>query len=152
MCGILGVVAKRPIEVARCRAALDSLAHRGPDGEGEWHDADAGIWLGHRRLSIIDLSHAGDQPMLSPDGRFALIFNGEIYNYVELKRELIGLGASFVSESDSEVIIEGYRVWGRDVLTRLERHVRARAGRSSGGHDALRARPVRRKAIPVHQG
>jgi asparagine synthase (glutamine-hydrolysing) len=119
MCGILGVVAKRPIEVARYRAALDLLAHRGPDGEGEWHDAAAGIWLGHRRLSIIDLSHAGDQPMLSPDGRFALIFNGEIYNYVELKRELIGLGASFVSESDSEVIIEGYRVWGRDMLARL---------------------------------
>jgi len=119
MCGILGVVAKRPIEVARYRAALDLLAHRGPDGEGEWHDPAAGIWLGHRRLSIIDLSHAGDQPMLSPDGRFALIFNGEIYNYVELKRELIALGARFVSESDSEVIIEGYRVWGRDVLSRL---------------------------------
>ena len=105
--------------MARYRAALDLLAHRGPDGEGEWQDADSGVWLGHRRLSIIDLSHAGDQPMLSPDGRFALIFNGEIYNYVELKRELIALGASFVSESDSEVIIEGYRVWGRGVLDRL---------------------------------
>ncbi|THD37162.1 MAG: asparagine synthase (glutamine-hydrolyzing) [Sphingomonas sp.] len=119
MCGILGVVAKGPIEVGRYRAALDSLAHRGPDGEGEWRDAEAGIWFGHRRLSIIDLSHAGDQPMLSPDGRFALIFNGEIYNYVELKRELIAMGASFVSESDSEVIIEGYRAWGRGVLDRL---------------------------------
>ncbi|MDB5679118.1 asparagine synthase (glutamine-hydrolyzing) [Sphingomonas bacterium] len=119
MCGILGVVAKRPIEVARYRAALDSLAHRGPDGEGEWQDEGAGVWLGHRRLSIIDLSHAGDQPMLSPDGHFALIFNGEIYNYIELKRELIALGACFVSESDSEVIIEGYRAWGRGVLDRL---------------------------------
>lgn len=119
MCGILGVVSKGPVEPAPYRAALDLLAHRGPDGEGEWREADHRVWLGHRRLSIIDLSHAGDQPMLSPDGRFALIFNGEIYNYVELRRELIGLGASFMSDSDSEVIVEGYRVWGRDVLSRL---------------------------------
>ncbi|MFX7257631.1 asparagine synthetase B, partial [Acinetobacter baumannii] len=77
------------------------------------------VWFGHRRLSIIDLSHAGDQPMHSPDGRYVLIFNGEIYNYVELRQELIALGASFTSHSDSEVIIEGYRVWGRKVVDRL---------------------------------
>lgn len=119
MCGILGWVGKRPLEVERYRAALDTIAHRGPDGSGDWTDAEAGVWFGHRRLSIIDLSHAGDQPMHSADGRYVMIFNGEIYNYVELRQELIALGANFTSHSDSEVIIEGYRVWGRKVVDRL---------------------------------
>jgi asparagine synthase (glutamine-hydrolysing) len=119
MCGILGLIDRRQLDPRRCRAALDTIAHRGPDGEGEWIDGDAGIWLGHRRLSIIDLSTAGNQPMVSHDGRFVLIFNGEIYNYVELRAELIALGATFQSHSDSETIIEGYRYWGKDVLSRL---------------------------------
>ena len=119
MCGILGLIGKSVVDARRCRAGLDLIAHRGPDGEGEWISEDQRIWLGHRRLSIIDLSHAGDQPMVSPDGRFILVFNGEIYNYVELRAELIALGAAFRSQSDSEVIIEGYRLWGKGVLTRL---------------------------------
>jgi asparagine synthase (glutamine-hydrolysing) len=119
MCGILGVVSKEAIDVDRTHAALDLIAHRGPDGDNSWHDTAKHIWLGHRRLSIIDLSTAGNQPMHSPDGRFLLTFNGEIYNYVELRQELIAAGATFQSDSDSEVIIEGYRVWGRGVLAKL---------------------------------
>jgi asparagine synthase (glutamine-hydrolysing) len=119
MCGILGLVSKEPIDRERAHAALDLIAHRGPDGDSSWHDSADNIWLGHRRLSIIDLSHAGDQPMHSADGRYVLIFNGEIYNYVELRNELIAAGAIFQSASDSEVIIEGYRAWGIGVLSKL---------------------------------
>ncbi len=119
MCGILGLVTKDAIDRDRMQACLDLLAHRGPDGDNSWQDAALGTWLGHRRLSIIDLSDGGRQPMMSPDGRFVLVFNGEIYNYVELRNELIAGGVAFQSESDSEVIIEGYRAWGEDVLSRL---------------------------------
>jgi asparagine synthase (glutamine-hydrolysing) len=119
MCGILGLVSKDPIDRGRAHAALDLIAHRGPDGDNSWHDSADHVWFGHRRLSIIDLSHAGDQPMHSLDGRFVLIFNGEIYNYVELRNELIAAGATFQSASDSEVIIEGYRAWGIGVLSKL---------------------------------
>jgi len=119
MCGILGLVSKDPIDRERAHAALDLIAHRGPDGDNSWHDSADHVWFGHRRLSIIDLSHAGDQPMHSADGRFVLIFNGEIYNYVELRNELIAAGATFQSASDSEVIIEGYRAWGVGVLSKL---------------------------------
>ena len=119
MCGILGIVSRDPIDRDAAQAALDLIAHRGPDGGNSWHDSDRNIWLGHRRLSIIDLSEAGNQPMHSIDGRYLLTFNGEIYNYVELRQELIAAGVSFISDSDSEVIIEGYRVWGIDVLARL---------------------------------
>jgi len=119
VCGILGLITKDQWAPARYSAGLDLIAHRGPDGAGEWTDQANGIWLGHRRLSIIDLSTSADQPMHSADGRFVLVFNGEIYNYVELRNELLAAGVTFQSHSDSEVIIEGYRAWGRDVLTRL---------------------------------
>lgn len=119
MCGILGLIGKDAVDREAMHAALDLIAHRGPDGDNSWHDGSRNIWLGHRRLSIIDLSNAGNQPMHSTDGRFVLTYNGEIYNYVELRQELIAAGASFQSESDSEVIIEGYRHWGHAVLGRL---------------------------------
>ncbi len=98
-------------------AALATLACRGPDAEGTWHDADA--HLGHRRLSVIDLA-ASHQPMHSVDGRFHLIYNGEIYNYRALRDELRAAGATFATEGDTEVLLQGYAHWGADVLSRLD--------------------------------
>lgn len=99
------------------RPLLDSLAHRGPDAAGEWR-AD-GVYMGHRRLSIIDLT-TGDQPMASADGRYVVVFNGEIYNFRELRRRLIDDGAAFKTQSDTEVILEGYRRWSTGVVEHLE--------------------------------
>jgi asparagine synthase (glutamine-hydrolysing) len=96
------------------RAMTDALARRGPDAEGieSWD----GATLGHRRLSIFDLSDAGRQPMLSPDGRVGVVFNGAIYNFPELRRELEGRGHVFRTRTDTEVLIHGYRAWGIDAL------------------------------------
>src|SRR5881275_2610308 len=98
MCGIYGVLG-RPRAGER---ALASISHRGPDQQGRWSDPDAGLWFGHSRLSIIDLSAAGAQPMTSPDGRVVMIYNGEIYNYLELRDELVAKGEAFAGHSDSE--------------------------------------------------
>ena len=95
---------------------LDSIAHRGPDAAGEWQEE--GVYLGHRRLSIIDLA-TGDQPMQSWDGRYVIVFNGEIYNFPELREILSANGAKFQTRSDTEVIIEAYRQWGSEVVNRL---------------------------------
>src|SRR6185312_10836905 len=88
------------------------LAHRGPDDSGHWQSAADGIAFGHRRLSIVDLSPGGNQPMISSDGRYIITFNGEIYNYRALRANLIGRGAQFRSESDTEVILEACRLDG----------------------------------------
>jgi asparagine synthase (glutamine-hydrolysing) len=95
------------------------MAHRGPDDAGEYWSDDGHVGFGHRRLSIIDLSAAGHQPMQTPDGQFCITFNGEIYNYAELKRELESRGHAFRSSSDTEVILAAYRQWGKDCLSRL---------------------------------
>jgi asparagine synthase (glutamine-hydrolysing) len=116
MCGIVAFLQNSAVPLAAARAALASLEHRGPDAGGEWQDGD--VYLGHRRLSIIDL-HTGAQPMHSADGRYVLVFNGEIYNYRELRRDLQADGAVFRTASDTEVILEGYRRWGADVVVRL---------------------------------
>jgi asparagine synthase (glutamine-hydrolysing) len=119
MCGISGwfdTKTERPPERALVRAMNDALAHRGPDGEG-FHFAP-GIGLGHRRLAIIDLS-TGDQPMASADGTLQIVFNGEIYNFRELRGELESLGRSFRTRSDTEVILEAFRQWGEAALSRL---------------------------------
>jgi asparagine synthase (glutamine-hydrolysing) len=89
-----------------------ALAHRGPDWEGfaEW----PGVVLGHRRLAIFDLSPAGRQPMLSADGRCGIVFNGCIYNWRDLRKELASSGAQFTSQTDTEVLLVGYRHWGMD--------------------------------------
>lgn len=121
MCGIAGIW---PTERLRYPAEwlpimLDRIRHRGPDGEGVWADPVHRVLLGHRRLAVIDLSAAGDQPMLSSDGQLALVFNGEIYNYRELRAELTARGVSFRSQSDSEVLLQGYAHWGVGVLDRL---------------------------------
>jgi asparagine synthase (glutamine-hydrolysing) len=119
MCGIAGlfyVSNPKPVDPKRVAAMADSLAHRGPDGSGVW--TAAGVGLGHRRLSIIDLA-TGDQPMRSADGRLALSYNGEIYNFREVRAELEALGHLFRTESDTEVVLAGWRQWGPDCLSRF---------------------------------
>ena len=116
MCGVLGVLPA--IAIGQFRRALDSIAHRGPDDEGMKNISNE-ITLGHRRLSIIDLSAQGHQPMSDESGRYHIVFNGEIYNFIELKGELEGLGYSFRSSSDTEVVLAAYSLWGADCLRRF---------------------------------
>ena len=97
----------------------DCLQHRGPDDAGEWWSRDGRVGFAHRRLSILELSALGHQPMLTDDERFAIVFNGEIYNFAALKTELEGLGHHFRSHSDTEVILEAYRAWGADCVVHL---------------------------------
>ncbi|MFY9554434.1 MAG: asparagine synthetase B, partial [Blastocatellia bacterium] len=116
MCGIAGQVGRhnRDESIAAVRRMTHSLERRGPDGEGcEGWD---GAILGHRRLAIIDLTDSGRQPMLSSDRSVGVTFNGEIYNYIELRNELMALGHPFVSNSDTEVLIHAYNEWGLDRL------------------------------------
>lgn len=115
MCGIVGLVKKGKKEKL-IKQMGDRIIHRGPDGEGYYIDGD--VALGHRRLSIIDLS-SGDQPMMNEDGTVVTVFNGEIYNYLELKEELISLGHSFKTKSDTEVLIHGFEEWYTDLPNHL---------------------------------
>src|SRR6185312_16227314 len=93
MCGIAGIIDSSSSDlVAHCRRMFDALEHRGPNDAGHWTDSRGGVALGHRRLSILDLSPAGHQPMLSSAGRYVLVYNGEIYNHGSLRSELEGLG------------------------------------------------------------
>ncbi len=118
MCGIVGLYAPggAPPHRDRWRALLNHLSHRGPD-EGAWW-SDGPFFFGHRRLSILDLS-SGQQPMASEDGRFVVAFNGEVYNYRELRPELEARGCRFRTNSDTEVLLHGYREWGRNFPSRL---------------------------------
>src|SRR5262245_34773090 len=118
MCGIAGLLYQdgRAVDQDLLGRMTDVLTHRGPDGRGLHVDGPVG--LGHRRLSIIDLS-TGAQPMATADGALWLTYNGEVYNYRELRRELTALGHEFRTTSDTEVILNGYRAWGTDVLGRL---------------------------------
>lgn len=125
MCGITGLLDRRsrladgPL-AAVARAMNDTLAHRGPDGDGIWTDAAAGIALGHRRLAIVDLSPTGVQPMHSADGRWVVTYNGEIFNFGDLRTELARAGVRFRGTSDTEVMLEGFAHWGvRESLARL---------------------------------
>ena len=114
MCGISGFLhydKLRTASSATIKKMNDVLSHRGPDGEGFYIENN--LALGHRRLSIIDLN-TGEQPMYSDDGKIVLVFNGEIYNYLELKEELVKLGHNFSTTSDTEVIINAYKTWGTD--------------------------------------
>lgn len=120
MCGILGVL-QTNIEIKRSlfNRMLDTLAHRGPDGHGIKGIDNDRVLLGHRRLAIIDLSPAGAQPMSNEDGTVWITFNGEIYNYRELRNELLKSGHSFRSDSDTEVIVHAWEEWGRACVDRL---------------------------------
>ncbi len=122
MCGIAGFVDYKPAAESalkgRARAMADTLLHRGPDAGGCWADPEAGFATGHRRLSIVDLSEAGAQPMLSHSGRFVISYNGEVYNAAEIRKELEAKGHAFHGHSDTEVIIEGCAEWGIEATVR----------------------------------
>lgn len=119
MCGIAGLLNLdgAPVSPALLQAMTDAIAHRGPDGEGHW--IEGGVGLGHRRLAIIDLSPLAHQPMVSVEHRYVLTYNGEIYNFRELRVELERLGHWFRSQSDTEVLLAALQQWGTDALARL---------------------------------
>ena len=119
MCGIAGIFNSNgaPVVQGTLKAMTDAIAHRGPDGEGFWVDGNIGF--GHRRLAILDLSDAAHQPMKSRDGKVVLIYNGEIYNFRELRRELEEEGYNFRSSGDTEVVLNAYHAWGTDCITRF---------------------------------
>jgi asparagine synthase (glutamine-hydrolysing) len=120
MCGIVGIASTAQIhDRGWIAAGRDAMHHRGPDDAGEWWSADGCVGLGHRRLAIIDLSPAGHQPMQDACGELCIVFNGEIYNFTDLRRELAAKGHAFVSHSDTEVILAAYREWGTDSLSHL---------------------------------
>lgn len=128
MCGIAGILTfgrarsggsgAKDRSLAVVKRMADSLIHRGPDDEGFWCDESERVFFGHRRLSIIDLT-SGHQPMRDTSGRYCIVFNGEIYNYIELRDQLRRLGHVFATMSDTEVILEAYKAWGVDALRRL---------------------------------
>jgi asparagine synthase (glutamine-hydrolysing) len=119
MCGIVGQINlnNSPVSPVILKKMTDVIAHRGPDGEGHW--IEEGVGLGHRRLSIIDLSPAGHQPMISADHRYVLTYNGEIYNFRELRTELEAKGYWFRSQTDSEVVLYSLAEWGTDALLKF---------------------------------
>lgn len=119
MCGIAGIfnVNGEPVSPVLLRKMTDVIAHRGPDGEGFYTDRFVG--LGHRRLSIIDLSPAGHQPMVSRDGQVVVTYNGEIYNFQEIRAELEALGHQFRSRTDSEVVLNAWNEWGPECVSRF---------------------------------
>lgn len=119
MCGIVGLVdlKGREVSIESVKAMSDAIAHRGPDGEGQWVFKNVGI--GHRRLAIIDLTEAANQPMISEDGRYVLTYNGEIYNYKEIRKELEALSYIFHSQSDTEVLLASLIVWKEKALLKF---------------------------------
>src|SRR5688572_18183304 len=137
MCGLLGMIRLGlPLDTRALDAARDCLNHRGPDGSGTWVGEDSGdvhVGLGHRRLSIIDLSERGLQPLVRnargvarpatgapiADATHVMVYNGEIYNFIELRAELSALGHTFASGTDTEVLLSAYAQWGRGALERL---------------------------------
>src|SRR5215212_2288227 len=120
MCGIVGIASRSPVADRDVLVPMrDSLAHRGPDDSGLWWSRDGRIGFGHRRLAIIDLSPGGHQPMVSASGRTCVNYNGEIYNYVELREELRARGHVFRTTCDTEVLLEAYEEWGAGCVEKL---------------------------------
>jgi asparagine synthase (glutamine-hydrolysing) len=120
MCGIVGIACRTAVaDRSWLRTGRDAMRHRGPDDEGEWWSGNGRIGLGHRRLAIIDLTPAAHQPMQDASGELCIVFNGEIYNYVDLRDDLVKRGHVFRSDSDTEVLLAAYREWGADCLAHL---------------------------------
>ena len=115
MCGFLGIVSNKALKFDNFNNALKKISHRGPDNSSTWINEKSNIILGHNRLSIIDLSSQGNQPM-SYLGRYKIIFNGEIYNYKELKKTLESMGYKFKSNTDTEIILASYDRWKEKCL------------------------------------
>ena len=122
MCGISGIVSKQPIESGTIHKMNMALQHRGPDAQGIFRSEAGTVALGHTRLSIIDISELGNQPMHSDDGRFVVVFNGEIYNFKTLKKEFKqdDPNINFSTNSDTEIILQAFKKWGMDMAHRLE--------------------------------
>ncbi|MCD6337537.1 MAG: asparagine synthase (glutamine-hydrolyzing) [Candidatus Marinimicrobia bacterium] len=119
MCGIAGIISNnKQIETMRLTHLQESLVHRGPDDYGMWMNADQTVGFVHTRLSIIDLTQSGHQPMQTPDGRYTIVFNGEIYNFASLKKELGKHGENFISTSDTEVLL---KLWAKEGVLAIER-------------------------------
>src|SRR4026209_297759 len=120
MCGITGIFDYRPtglrLDPCVLDSMVDSLAHRGPNARGTWRGE--GIWLGHRRLSILDPTPAGAQPMIHSSGSLVGTYNARIYNYRELRAELAELGHGFHTDCDTEVLLAAYAAWGIDAVER----------------------------------
>ena len=114
MCGICGYISKEDINIEKMN---ETIAHRGPDNRGTFKNEEIG--LGHTRLSILDLSETANQPMVSENGRYTLVYNGEIYNFKELKKELEKIGTPFKRDSDTEVVLEGFGQWGVELFEKL---------------------------------
>lgn len=121
MCGIAGFVGKASNEQGRncVKMMLEAISHRGPDDQDVWLNKKGEVWFGHNRLSIIDLSVAGRQPMLSATGRYVITYNGEVYNFREIRAELVKLGSQFRSRTDTEVILEAFGVWGISAIEKF---------------------------------
>ena len=153
MCGLCGVHAPEGVgegDRACVEAMSGTLAHRGPDGRGAW--ADGRVALGHRRLMVID-REGGRQPMVSDDGRVVLVYNGEVYNYAELRRQLSGRGHRFRDAGDTEVVLRGYEEWGDAVVGRLRGMFAfavwdARRGRLLLARDRLGVKPLYHATTP----
>jgi asparagine synthase (glutamine-hydrolysing) len=121
MCGIAGMLSPGGgVRAETVRAMRKTLAHRGPDDAGLWLDDGATVGLGHRRLSILDLSERGRQPMTDPLGRAVICYNGEVYNFAELRDDLRAAGATFRTDTDTEVLLQAYLAWGEAFVDRLE--------------------------------
>lgn len=121
MCGIAGIITtgSAQVEAPDLKRLADALAHRGPDGEGIWISPDRRTGLVHRRLAILDTSERGHQPMRSADGRYTIVYNGEVFNFLELREELERSGCTFHSDSDTEVILQAWCLWGEAMLYRF---------------------------------
>ena len=120
VCGVVAILdsSGKPTSAVELERVLDTIRHRGPDGMGTWCEAD-GVGLGHVRLAVVDLSRDSDQPFVSTDGALVLTYNGEIFNYVELRAELAALGHAFRTQSETEVLLAAYEEWGHDVCSHL---------------------------------
>ena len=122
MCGISGIYncSNKPVNLGPAIEKIVKLQHhRGPDDQGIWQSKCKKVFFGHNRLTIIDLSKNGSQPFVSKDENYIITFNGEIYNFKEIKKELVEKNISFKSNSDTEVIIESYKYWGLDFVKKL---------------------------------